>query len=264
VTERTDRSPDDPSGLHVRLDRFRSQLDYLEHHHRVLSLRDYLKARREGKPLPDYSVVLTFDDGYRNFFTVVAPCLIERGLPASVFLITDRIVDGGRDARNACWTPDDDRAFLSWGEVSELEKRTGIWIGSHTCSHARLSSLSGGEVVRELKDSRAALATHVSEEALALAYPYGDYTDPVVGQARGAGYVCALTTDEGPNELNSDLFTLRRTLIGDDDAVPAFAARVSGLTCWLGGARAILGNLRPPRPRGSKDLSRARPEQTRS
>ena len=142
VTERADRSPDDPSGLHVRLDRFRSQLDYLERHHRVLSLSDYLKARREGKPLPDYSVVLTFDDGYRNFFTVVAPCLIESGLPASVFLITDRIVEAGRDDRNACWTPDDDRAFLSWGEVSELEKMPGIYIGSHTCSHAMRSSLS--------------------------------------------------------------------------------------------------------------------------
>jgi peptidoglycan/xylan/chitin deacetylase (PgdA/CDA1 family) len=263
VTERRERSPDDPSGLHVRHEQFIAQLDYLKRHYRIISLGEYLQARREGKPLPGYSVALTFDDGYRNFLTVAAPRLIERGLPASIFLITDRIREEDHITLSRNWTPEDDEIYLSWDEVRELEQMPGIEPGSHTCSHAKLGILSGPEVEREMKDSRATLLAHISENASTLAYPYGDYSDSVVERARAAGYICALTTDEGPNARNQDLFTLRRTLIGDDDDVPAFAARVSGLTCWLGGARAILRGLNSPKPQRVKGASPARPGHTR-
>ena len=46
VTERASRHPDDPSGLHIRADRFEAQLDYLRRHYRVISLAKFLEARR--------------------------------------------------------------------------------------------------------------------------------------------------------------------------------------------------------------------------
>jgi hypothetical protein len=47
--------------------------------------------------------------------------------------------------------------------------------------------------------------------------------------ARELPYTCALTTDAGTNGPSTDLFLLRRNLIGDDDDEALFAARVSGL-----------------------------------
>ena len=72
-----------------------ANLDFLQRNYTVISLREYLHARNEGRSLGNYSVVLTFDDGFRNFLTVAAPMLAERKLPATVFLITDKASEEG-------------------------------------------------------------------------------------------------------------------------------------------------------------------------
>jgi peptidoglycan/xylan/chitin deacetylase (PgdA/CDA1 family) len=233
VTRRTQRIFHNPHGLHVQHDRFVAHLNHLQRRYRVISLREYLAAMREGKPLPHYSVILTFDDGYRNFLTVIAPHLAERAMPASVFLITDRL-EKYRDAKlNGSWTPADDETCLSWAEAQELERQQSIEFGSHTCSHLELPLLSPQEIRHEIGDSYSAIAANTKNDLVPLAYPRGKYSEPIVEQARAVGYACALTTDVGANDMNSDLFTLKRILIGDEDDKAAFAARVSGLAHWL-------------------------------
>ena len=98
VTQRETRHPDDPFGLHVRQDRFRAHLQYLQKRYRVISLSDYLKATGQNQTLPDFSAVITFDDGYRNFYTAAAPLLQEHNMPAAMFLIVDRVRHNGDDA----------------------------------------------------------------------------------------------------------------------------------------------------------------------
>ena len=88
VTERSERSPADPTGLHVNHRRFAAQLDFLARRYHFISLEEYLQARRAGRRLPNYSLLLTFDDGFRNFLTVAAPLLSARQIPTTVFLIT--------------------------------------------------------------------------------------------------------------------------------------------------------------------------------
>src|SRR6266853_6036792 len=59
VTQRPTRSSADPKGLHVNHRRFAAQLDLLERHYQIISLSDYLRARRGHGRLPSYSAVLT-------------------------------------------------------------------------------------------------------------------------------------------------------------------------------------------------------------
>lgn len=229
VTARERRMAEDPTGLHIRFPRFEAQLDYLRRNFNVLSLSEYLRARREGRELPPYSVVITFDDGYRNFYTLAAPRLRERDLPASLFLTVGKIKEEGRQGG---WSPEDDIEYLSWPEVVELKER-GVEVGSHTVTHPMLSQLPLEEAERELRESFSAIAGRTGDGRPPFAYPFGDYTPEVVERTRTLGYSCALTTDAGANDDGEDLYTLRRVLIGDDDDVPAFAARVSGLTAAL-------------------------------
>jgi len=233
VTRRLDRILHNPHKLHVRYDRFAAHLDHLQRRYRVISLGEYLAARREGRRLPDYSVILTFDDGYRNFLTVIAPCLAARAMPASVFLVTDRLRQNGDPNMNGHWTPADDELCLSWTEAQNLRRQQPIEFGSHTCSHTELPSLPPQETVREIRDSYTAIVANTDNREVALAYPRGKYSELIVEQARSTGYACALTTDVGTNDMRSDLFTLKRILIGDDDNKAAFAVRVSGLAQWL-------------------------------
>jgi peptidoglycan/xylan/chitin deacetylase (PgdA/CDA1 family) len=227
VTRRSSRHPDDKFGLQVREDRFRRHLDYLRQHYRVISFRDYLRARKGQLELPNYSAVITFDDGHRNYYTAAAPVLEDLQMPAVMFLISNRIVANG--AQSPTWCEKDDQDYLSWNEVRELMAR-GFEFGSHTCSHQKLPQVSLDEVNRELSDSKGAIEQQIMTEELPLAYPYGMTTDDIAARAAALGYSCAFTTAKGFNSKTTHLFKLHRTLIGDDDDVPAFAARVAGLT----------------------------------
>jgi peptidoglycan/xylan/chitin deacetylase (PgdA/CDA1 family) len=229
VTESPERSPEDPKGLHVNARRFAKHLDFLQSRYRVIALRDYLKAQRESSSLPEYSAVLTFDDGFRNFLTVAAPLLAARKLPATVFLITDRAGETSEQQPGPTWTPEDDRRYLSWEDARRLQQAQDVEFGSHTCSHSGLLTISPAESSHELQHSYDDLVSHMSVENPTLSYPKGQYSTLLAEAARKVGYACAVTTDRGPNELDHDPFTLGRALIGDFDDEAAFAVRVSGL-----------------------------------
>jgi peptidoglycan/xylan/chitin deacetylase (PgdA/CDA1 family) len=232
VTRLPSRSPEDPKGLHVNARRFAKHLDYLQSRYHVIPLREYIEAHNQGRTLPDYSVVLTFDDGFRNFLTVAAPMLAERKLPATVFLITDRAGEKFDRERETTWTPDDDRRYLSWDDARQLQETQAVEFGSHTCSHPGLLTLSDAEGRHELQHSYTDLVTNLAVKIPTLSYPKGQYSTLLAEEARKVGYACAVTTDRGLNEVDHDLFTLGRTLIGDYDDEAGFAVRVSGLR-WL-------------------------------
>jgi len=233
ITESFGCASDDPKGLHVNHQRFAAHLDYLQRNYNVVSLTDYLLACSEGRSLARYSVVLTFDDGFRNFLTVAAPLLVARRLPATVFLITDKAGQEEAGERTPTWTPDDDRRYLSWTEARYLKAEHGFEFGSHTCSHSPLLGLPAADTERELLHSYNLLVAQVDVKWPTLSYPKGEYSSLLANEARKLGYACAVTTDRGLNEMDHDLFTLGRALIGNNDDQASFAVRVSGLRWWL-------------------------------
>jgi peptidoglycan/xylan/chitin deacetylase (PgdA/CDA1 family) len=243
VTERSQRSLTDPTGLHVNHHRFAAQLDFLARRYNFISLDDYLRARGAGQSLPDYSLVLTFDDGFRNFLTVAAPLLAARRIPSTVFLITGNADSG--EVGETTWKPRDDSSYLSWAEAKFLKDKYQIEFGSHTCSHSPLMSLSQSEIVRELRQSRDELIRNLGIHCPALSYPKGERSQMLAEVARKQGYSCAVTTDRGANEMEHHLFTLGRTLIGDADDEWSLAVRVSGARYWLASLRDFLVQRRP-------------------
>jgi len=230
--------------LHLPLALFAAHLDYLQRHCRVIPLAEYLAARREGRRLPDRSVVLTFDDGTRNFLTVVAPLLVERGLPAAAFIITKCAAEREGFRPGEEWALADDYMRLSWDEVRALAATPGIEIGSHSHTHRDLTSAAPEEVEQELRESYEAVVEHTGQPRPALAYPYGRTSEAAREAARALGYSCALTSALGGNDARADLFELRRVVVAGDDDVATFAARVCGVTWLYGRARAFFAGTR--------------------
>jgi peptidoglycan/xylan/chitin deacetylase (PgdA/CDA1 family) len=212
----------DPFKQHIPLPLFLKHLDHLESNYSVISLAEFLRAKRENGRLPDYSVVLTFDDGFQDFRTIAADHLARRKFPATVFVITGR-ADGS--------LPPNGESFLSWDEIKELAA-SGTQVGSHTCSHPKLPDLPFEELRRELADARTAIASHVAQEGIPLSYPYGQTSEVISELAESLGYCCGITDTLGPNGEDADVFALTRTVIASDDDLATFSARVSGLTWW--------------------------------
>lgn len=231
--------PPDEDKHHISAKLFISHLEYLKQYYHPISLNEYLTVRSAGGELPDKSVVLTFDDGFRNFMTVAAPLLVERYIPATAFIITEKTQEIKNSTLERRWGAEDDSSYLSWSEVQALAQENGIQFGSHTCSHPRLTQIPLEEARRELRDSQMAITGHLGYESMALAFPYGETTDEVSGLAASLGYNCALTGTLGPNEVDASVYKLRRTVIASDDDLSTFAARVSGLTWWCERSRAF-------------------------
>lgn len=70
---------------------FELQMRWLKRYYAVLPLSEILDGLEGKRPLPDYAVAITFDDGFRNNYTIAFPILLKYDLPATIFLTTDFI-----------------------------------------------------------------------------------------------------------------------------------------------------------------------------
>jgi peptidoglycan/xylan/chitin deacetylase (PgdA/CDA1 family) len=231
VTRQAEARRDDSHKLHLHVDAFLSHLDYLHAHYQIISLAEFVRARRENIALPFSTAILTFDDGVRNFSTVVAPLLLERGLSATSFIVTGDSFTQGDSDTTGNWHPEDDDNYLSWSEVRRLAN-LGLEFGSHTSTHAALPDIHPAEARSELETSLNALHTYLGDNSFPLSYPHGKTSEEISRLAQALGYSCAVTIALGQNDSESDLFALRRVIIASDDDLPTFAARLSGLTSW--------------------------------
>ncbi|MFE5793214.1 polysaccharide deacetylase family protein [Streptomyces sp. NPDC056503] len=66
---------------------FEAHLDLLRRSFVPVSLEQVEEAAHGGRPLPDHSVLVTFDDGDRSVYTHALPLLAARGIPAVCFVI---------------------------------------------------------------------------------------------------------------------------------------------------------------------------------
>jgi peptidoglycan/xylan/chitin deacetylase (PgdA/CDA1 family) len=78
----------DPALLSASPADFEQQMKFLAEHYHVVSIGTVLEACRGGPPLPPRAVLITFDDGYRDFAEQAWPILRSYGLPVTLFVAT--------------------------------------------------------------------------------------------------------------------------------------------------------------------------------
>jgi len=201
--------------LTVDPDEFAAEMLWLERHgyHAVSQLQAF-DALEYGAPLPRKPIMITFDDGYRDVLGKASPILERLHMPATAYVITDRI--SGPDP-----------SFLTWGNLRALEQR-GITIGSHTVHHVDLTLLSDAQALYELRESREVLERELGHPVQWFAYPLGDEDARIVALVRQAGYVLAVTTQPGSLQSAADPLELHRYEVLDTTGVAGLAAMLGG------------------------------------
>ena len=199
--------------------RFRRQMAWLRFwHYNVISLDAALAGLQGRAPLPERSVVLTFDDGYRNFLDYAFPILQQYNFSSTVFLVSEYI------DKEASWLLEDGHPaapLLTRDEILML-RRQGVIFGAHTCSHQRLSTIERPRMVSEVQTSKEQLEALLGEEVPYFCYPYGDLDSEVVSAVRKAGFQAGLTCRRGDAVASDDPLLLPRKAISYGDTLPGF------------------------------------------
>ena len=206
--------------LHPRL--FEEQLAYLQRKgYRSVSSRDLPAFLRTGQAPVERPVLLTFDDGYRDFLHTAWPLLQRYGFTADVFLVTDR-VGGSADWDRSHGEP---APLMSWVDIARLQ-REGVTFGSHFATHRRCSLLSTHELVEESARSRAAIEARLDRPVNSMAIPFGTWDERLVCALRWAGYEIGFTTADGIVSAGMRALTLPRVEVFGGQSAAAFARRL--------------------------------------
>ena len=175
------------------------------------------------------TVVLTFDDGYRDNYLAAHPLLVKYGAKATLFLVVDRF---DRDWSTAKKAHHDSGELMREEKLGDAELRamldSGVWeLGAHTLTHALLPDLPDRERHREVANAKAAIETQFDTEVTAFAYPFGIYTDDDVATADQAGYRFAVTTDAGiSTDIEAEALRLKRIKISGKEGRLGFFTRL--------------------------------------
>jgi len=178
----------------------------------TVSLGDVVAALGGGGPLPAHPVVLTFDDGYRDFTTTALPVLEADGLTATVFVVSGFV---GRPG------------YMTAADVAAAAA-AGMTIGAHTVHHVALAHIPAALARVEIEVSREALERLSGQPVADFAYPYGDTSRAVQAMVAAAGFQDAVTTVFGTTAAPWRQFSLSRVRIEGADSLASFAARVLG------------------------------------
>ena len=123
----------------TRLDQLDSHINTLQDNgYSVVSVAGAM-AGLAAAGLPDRTVVLTVDDGYRSVFEHAWPRLKQAGFPVTVYVSTQAI-DAGY------------QSHMTWDMIRQLVKE-GVVIGGHTVSHEHLTEVPADVLVKELEKS---------------------------------------------------------------------------------------------------------------
>ncbi|MDT8368307.1 MAG: polysaccharide deacetylase family protein [Longimicrobiales bacterium] len=223
--------PGGDRSLHLPLDDFRRQMDHLVRYADVVPLPemaarpDSTSGRREpASPSDRPRVVVTFDDGYRGAVRDGLDAMVERNLPATLFVAPallgnqipwwDALADPagglrpglreellgrlkGRTSAIRAWARQEGVAFhaapearrtVTTDELVRAAARPGITVGAHGWSHVALTALSPWEIAQEIARCHRWLGEKVAKNIPWIVYPYGLASTLVEEVVRERGY----------------------------------------------------------------------------
>jgi peptidoglycan/xylan/chitin deacetylase (PgdA/CDA1 family) len=218
-------------------EKFRAQMEFLARNgYQAITLSEARRLFNASEPIGK-KVVITFDDGYLNFYTGAFPALQEFGLTATMYLPTSFIGEDVVQFKG--------RECLSWSHVRELQK-FGIVFGSHTVTHPQLRDLDRSGIERELIDSKKTIDDKTGIETESFAYPYAfpqadtEFRKVVRESLEKAQYRDGVCTIVGRAGQASDRYFLERLPVNNLDDEAFLRAKLDGAYDWVGSLQYVV------------------------
>ena len=186
----------------------------------VISLDDVQQAATQNRPLPDRSILIALDDGFRSNYTRVFPLLLAYRIPAVMALVGSWMTEEKLSNR-----------YITWDEAREMQRSGLVEFASHTYDLHRgikgnpqgselpapaffaYDPITGYEdearynlrVREDLDKSIALMKRELGKAPRALVWPYGRYTTAATEAAHEAGFTFALNLNSEPADASKPM-----------------------------------------------------------
>jgi peptidoglycan/xylan/chitin deacetylase (PgdA/CDA1 family) len=192
---------------------FAAQMDWLaQNNFHTITTEDLYSYLKGTRGLPSRPVILTFDDGYADFYTTALPILRTHDFRAVAYVVSSFVGQPG---------------YMTAVQVREAD-RSGVEIGSHTVTHPDLSRMSANAVRFQLTSSKEFLERLVGHPVVSFCYPSGKVNSMVASEVANAGYHDATTTRFGFWHTLSDRYIWTRLRVSGGEPIDQFAAALLG------------------------------------
>lgn len=150
----------------VSADDFEQQLAFLrEKGYTTISFRELSKILLAGAPLPQKSVIITFDDGYESQYDIAYPILKQYQMKATFFLPVNFI------GKTNSWDKTGE-ALMGYDKIKEMSGEL-FEFGLHSYLHEDYSKLTPSQMEADIQNSKKELEQNHCLFVPVLCYPYG-------------------------------------------------------------------------------------------
>ena len=190
---------------------FSEHMRYLgDHGYSALTVSQFVSHLDDPAALPAQNmVVITFDDGFADFYAHALPILQDYDYPATIYITSGFV---GKSSEWLTSEGEGKRPMLRWREIRALCK-LGIECGSHTQSHRELDTMPLVEAMQEISTSKQIMEEHLGEPVESFAYPHGYHSDKIKSLVMEAGYKSACAVKHAMSSLEDDRYALARIIV---------------------------------------------------
>ena len=150
-------------------------------------------------------VCLTFDDGYRDNYTLAYPMLKRLNVPFTVYVTTGFI-----DNQLPMWWYPNEQLGISTEELKVLDADPLCTIGAHTVSHPKLDTLTREQQYQEISTSKQVLESILGHEVCHFSFPHGAHNDDTLAICRKLGFRTVVQSWGGPLRRGENPYPLPR------------------------------------------------------
>lgn len=202
------------------IDEFRSQMEFLcKNGYKTLSSKEFYLYKKKQLKVPKKTVLITFDDGWRDNFIYAYPILKEFGLKATIFLVTEWIEKASQESNEFTQSYHNEAkelaksnpraVFMNWSEVYEMRDSGLIDFHTHTHSHSD-EYFNKFSFEDEVEVSRQIIEQKLNFKDNQLCWPRGIYNNDMIKTAQTFGFEMFYTTQRGVNRADNNLTYIKR------------------------------------------------------